>query len=101
MQPFVENSIIHGFEKMDGGGLLNLYGGIEDGKCSFFIRDNGKGMTEEDICRARNTDNENIGIKNIDKKIKLLFGEEYGVKIKSEVGKGTLIELTMPFQTIE
>jgi two-component system sensor histidine kinase YesM len=97
LQPFVENSIIHGFELMESGGVIRITGAVEEEACRICIDDNGKGMTEEEIMAAKNADGGNIGIKNIDKKVKLIFGEDYGVEIRSEAGKGTSIQIIMPY----
>lgn len=96
LQPFVENSIIHGFESMESGGIIEIYGKIEDKTKYIYVSDNGKGMTSEEIIKAKNVDGDSIGIKNIDKRIKLIYGEEFGVNIVSECGKGTKVEITMP-----
>jgi two-component system sensor histidine kinase YesM len=96
LQPIVENAIIHGFETMDAGGLLHITGTIENGKRNFFVEDNGKGMTQEKIHEVMRSDGNCIGVKNIDKRVKLLFGEEYGVSVESEPGKGTRISITIP-----
>jgi len=96
LQPFIENSIIHGFEFMESGGIIRIKGVIENETRYFYVIDNGKGLTEEEIHNALNSDEKKIGISNVNKRIKLIYGERYGVKIKSQVGTGTEIEISMP-----
>lgn len=100
LQPFVENSIIHGFEVMENGGCIKICGRLEDNTICIRIEDNGKGMTEEEIMKAKNSDGDRIGISNINKKIKLIFGEDYGVDIESELGKGTAVTVTIPYKAM-
>jgi len=54
-------------------------------------------MSQATISRVMNSEGERIGIKNIDKRIKLIFGEEYGVAIHSELKVGTSVTITIPF----
>lgn len=97
MQPFVENSIIHGFETVQSGGLVKISGTVSENTVRFCIEDNGKGMSQETIYNVINSNGDRIGVRNIDKRIKLIFGLEYGVSIHSELGRGTKVVITMPF----
>jgi two-component system sensor histidine kinase YesM len=100
LQPFVENSLIHGFENIEEGGLIRIYGRIEEDNRCFYVEDNGKGMTEEEILFVINNKENKIGLNNIDQRIKLIYGQEYGVNIYSESEKGTKIKITMPYDEI-
>ncbi len=100
LQPFIENAVIHGFQELDSGGLIKISGSMEGETRCFCIEDNGKGMPKEIIESAMNTDGSSIGIKNVDKRIKLLYGDVYGVTILSVMGKGTRVEVRMPVDTI-
>jgi len=97
LQPFIENAIIHGFEEIDEGGIILISGSICDGKRVFSVSDNGKGMDKDTIERILNEDEASVGISNVDRRIKLLYGQEYGVAIKSDWGEGTEIKVTLPF----
>lgn len=99
LEPFIENSIIHGFENMETGGIINVTGNICGEGILFCIKDNGRGMSKDEICYVMNNSNSSIGIKNVDKRIKLIYGEEYGVKIKSEQGFDTQIFINIPLNT--
>lgn len=96
LQPFVENAIIHGFEDIMENGQIMIKGLIRDGKRNFIVYDNGKGMNVSNIIKQKVKTSDSIGIKNVDSRIKLLFGDEYGVNITSEPGHGTRIEIILP-----
>ena len=106
LQPFVENAFIHGFEEIEEGGRLRISGWIEDNKRYFCIEDNGKGMGAEKIKDVLQMEEESIeieksiGIENINKRIKLLYGHGNGVHIKSEIGKGTKVTVILPLKTM-
>jgi len=97
LQPFIENAIIHGFEEMDKGGVITVRGNIENNTRCFYISDNGKGMLQENIKAVLNSESSSIGVSNINKRIKLLYGVDYGVSIKSVLGSGTTVKVTLPW----
>lgn len=96
LQPFVENAIIHGFDDIMENGQILIEGLIRDGKRIFIVYDNGKGMDASNIMKQKVKTSDSIGIKNVDSRIKLLFGDEYGVNITSEPGRGTRVEIILP-----
>ncbi|MDF2986208.1 MAG: hypothetical protein K0R50_1718 [Eubacterium sp.] len=96
LQPFVENAIIHGFEDIMENGKIMIEGLIKDRKRCFIVYDNGKGMDASNIMKQKVKTSDSIGINNVDSRIKLLFGDEYGVNITSETGHGTRIEIILP-----
>ncbi len=103
LQPVVENAVFHGIEGVDRKGLLKIRSRCENNTIYFFIEDNGKGITddimmsifEEGDKRANRSIN-SIGIPNIQKRIKLFFGDDYGLSIKSMADRGTTVILTIP-----
>lgn len=97
LQPFVENSMIHGFASMEKDGHIKISGKLENNVARFCVEDNGIGMAAEQIKNVMSGDGENIGIKNIDKRVKLIYGEQYGVMIESGPDAGTRIFIRMPF----
>lgn len=99
LQPFVENAFIHGFEEMEDGCVLRISGWREDGRRYFTVRDNGKGMSEEQIKRALYGDGPSVGMRNVHNRLKLMCGEEYGITVQSTPGHGTTIVISMPGQT--
>ena len=96
LQPFVENSIIHGFGSSEYKGVLKIDGYIEEGKVCFSVSDNGKGIESERINYIIRENKERIGISNVNSRIKLIYGEEYGVKIESKLGYRTDIYIYLP-----
>ncbi|MEG0813532.1 MAG: histidine kinase [Clostridium sp.] len=103
LQPIVENSIVHGFEDMgEDMGHLELTVYREDTFIYFEIKDNGKGMTAEEVDhllhpkeRAEN-DNYSIGIENVYNRLKLNFKENCDMKIESELGSYTKTIIKLP-----
>lgn len=96
LQPFVENSIIHGFSMIDSGGSLKITGRLEGEMVYFSVEDNGRGMDNKRIKEAMETNTDNIGIRNVNNRIKLIYGDKYGVTIQSEINRGTRITINLP-----
>ncbi|GBF72447.1 putative sensor histidine kinase [Paenibacillus sp. 598K] len=103
LQPLVENSIYHGIETLDHGGQITIEGRMQEGMICFHIRDDGVGIGEEQLAHIRRVlidgETRQIGLKNVDNRIKLYFGEQYGVRIESEANVGTTVTLTLPLQS--
>ena len=96
LQPFVENSIIHGFDSSEYKGVLEVNGYIDKDKVCFCVYDNGKGIEKEKIDYIIKENKERIGISNVNNRIKLIYGKKYGVKISSELNCGTYIYIYLP-----
>lgn len=104
IQPLVENAICHGIETKRGRGMLHISSAIEDGRLLISIEDNGVGMPAEAIEKVLSGDistedaetHTRLGISNINHRMKIFYGEAYGLDIKSEVGKGTCVMLCLP-----
>jgi len=104
LQPIVENSIIHGLEGMYDEG--EIYIRVIDGGDHILmqIEDNGVGMTKEQcqkIIAHDESDQFGIGIKNVNDRLKIYFGQEYGLKIESELDCGTKVIVKIPKLTEE
>ncbi len=110
LQPIVENAIFHGIEPRIGEGLLQLKGEISGNMILLSIKDNGMGMEAEKLrlikeslsaqqgFTGKNNDRTvNIGMANVNNRIKLNYGNEYGIMIKSEPGIGTEVVIMIPF----
>ena len=91
IQPLIENAIKHGVRKSDKPGVVTLRIVENEDSVDFFVSDNGKGMDEEAIGKLFHVpkDNQSIGIYNIDKRLKNLYGE--GLKVESTPGLGTCV----------
>ncbi len=97
IQPIVENSILHGFNKRDGHGTIDLDVRLEKEELVFVITDDGMGMSAELVEDVMGGGSEiGHGIKNVNNRIKLYYGEKYGITIRSEPGKGTETTIRIP-----
>lgn len=97
LQPLVENAIIHGFRDMESGGLITIYGRRLGDDIEFCVEDNGGGIEPERLKEALAENSSHIGIHNVDKRIKLLYGERYGIDIESVPELGTRVKLVIPY----
>lgn len=101
LQPFVENSMLHGLSKGTNG-VIEVICNVEEDNLIISVNDNGVGMDlsksyEETISDWKIKQHfSGIGVKNVDERIKLICGKEYGVTIKSKVGYGTMVTITLP-----
>ena len=98
LQPLIENSIVHGLDMSDEGEII-IEVSEEDKDIVMSVSDNGVGMTEEqceEILRKDSHKKGGIGIKNVNDRVKIYFGENYGVTIFSELDEGTRMEIRMP-----
>jgi len=97
MQPFIENSIIHGFSNTEAGGMLSVRIGLaEDDMLLITIRDNGHGMSTSELSATVAADSSHIGIKNAIERVAVYYGERGGVRIESERGQGTCVTIRLP-----
>ncbi len=104
MQPIIENCLCHGLRDQQGG-MIEIMS-YEQGECLIIdISDDGKGIAEEDILMLNHNiqivDKRNheyvvgLGLRNVNRRLKLVFGEAYGLKISSE-GIGTTVSIILP-----
>ncbi|KAI4440252.1 sensor histidine kinase [Schaedlerella arabinosiphila] len=100
MQPIVENAVIHGIEPLKKGGVILMKAWIEKEMLLIRVTDNGRGMNQEELEALREkisgTDEiENIGMRNIQRRMELTYGQEQAMEIQSVQGEGTTITLRM------
>lgn len=108
LQPMVENVIYHGMEFMDGDGEIKIRAWKENNDLYLSVEDNGLGMTEEQVERLF-TDTSHvpsrrgsgIGVKNVNERIHLYFGKDYGISINSEPDEGTTVLMHLPAVSYE
>lgn len=106
LQPVVENAIYHGINIKPSTGEIKIEAVDAFEKLIFVVSDDGAGMDEEK-CRTildpsykhGNSEGSGVGLRNVNERIKLNFGPEYGVKIESAPGAGTKVFLTLPVVT--
>lgn len=103
LQPVVENAIIHGLEEVEKDGRIILHIEEKEGVLHIKIFDNGCGMSQEEQSRLlsnmrqkEHDSAKSIGLYNIYQRIRLCYGSQYGITIKSKKLIGTLFELTIP-----
>ena len=107
LQPLVENAIKHGQKGVSSGGIISVSAKEEpEGTLVITVRDNGRGMDEKTIRQVRerldqpgpeeNDDHYSIGLSNVHQRIRILFGEPYGLTVDSRPGIGTDVSITMP-----
>ncbi|WP_058306659.1 sensor histidine kinase [Gracilibacillus massiliensis] len=106
LQPVVENAIYHGIKNKRGQGFLRINGGIDEENCiRFDVIDNGIGMDEERLQELRDhlltgevlpEAKNGFGLINVQQRIQLYYGKDYGLKINSWKGSGTRVTITIP-----
>ena len=103
LQPIIENAIMHGI-RPKGGGVIAIRAKFEGENILVEIEDDGVGMTEEDLKNlVRNLkddtqmpDRNHVGLKNVGRRIRLVFGDEYGITVESKKDAGTCIKILIP-----
>ncbi|MCQ6562315.1 sensor histidine kinase [Paenibacillus mendelii] len=103
LQPIIENAIYHGIELMEDAGTIEIGGYIEDNRLYLQIIDNGLGIQTERLSELRerfsnwySEPSRSIGLLNVNERIKLMFGDEYGLRITSKVNEGTIVTVVLP-----
>lgn len=106
LQPIVENAIYHGIEELAEDTNIYIKGMIKDGDCIIEISDAGKGMSEDTLTKLRKRivgeiepDGESgngIGLKNVQDRIRMSFGAEYGITVNSKLGCYTKVTVRVP-----
>lgn len=103
MQPFVENAFVHGLETKDIDGKLLVHVMQKEENVIIEIKDNGAGMSyyklaniRRNLREGRTSEKDHIGISNVNQRLRLLYGEEYGVTIWSKEERGTSVTICFP-----
>ena len=104
MQPIIENCINHGYKKKE---TLHIDVTITIVKEELItvIKDNGDGMSNKTLLKIitsiedQSSDSSHIGLNNVHRRIQLLYGPSFGIKIKSDLDKGTTVTINMPVVT--
>ena len=108
LQPIIENAVYHGIKPMETNGIIKVDAFSSENTIVIEISDNGVGIAEEklDVLKKEfnseyNISNEHIGIANVNQRIKMAFGEKYGLEISSRINQGTKVRITIPKYTME
>ena len=103
LQPVVENAIYHGLKPLSNKGLLTVKGSVLDQFVELEVTDNGLGMSPQELQKLQDSlnsevirENRHIGLSNVNQRLKLYFGEESGVFIRSQEGMGTSVTVRFP-----
>ena len=101
LQPIIENAIYHGLKYKESKGLLLVKGFMKDGNAVLKVIDDGVGMDEETLAHIYdrhkvNYHSNGVGVYNVQKRLKLYYGENYGITYESEQGVGTTATITIP-----
>jgi len=99
LQPIVENAIYHGIREIENTGFILIKAEITESHLQITVSDNGIGFDTQILYSkdtGRTEKNSGVGIENVNQRIKLYFGEPYGIQIDSEIGKGTKVVLRLP-----
>ncbi|HEY5583691.1 MAG TPA: sensor histidine kinase [Ruminiclostridium sp.] len=109
LQPFVENSVLHGLEKKKKEGLIVVTGVKEGSLLKFTIEDNGMGIEPEKLEKLLLPNNDSnvetsivslggYAVRNVNERLKLAYNDKCSLKISSKIGEGTLIEILVPIK---
>ena len=103
IQPIVENALYHGIKNKRGGGKITIYAEEKRDHFTIVVEDTGKGMDEERLRQVRKairdgTPEKNVvyGLYNVNERIRLNFGEGYGIHLESVLNKGTRVRIRLP-----
>lgn len=113
LQPIVENAVKYGLEPLSRPGLLRIYSRETNGQLAILVEDNGVGMEEETLRRLvlslegapasgqvpeGLTERRGIGLLNVHRRIRLMFGDAFGLQITSGRDSGTTVRVTFPIR---
>ena len=104
LQPIVENSIVHGLESKKDGGWVGIKVSHSEGYLKIIVSDNGMGMSADQLRTLEDKlsgldskhSRDSIGLVNVSQRIKLFYGQEYGIDIESTLNKGTVVRFRLP-----
>ena len=105
IQPIVENALLHGLEEVEENGRIIIHIQKVQKNLIIDVYDNGCGMDKEELKQMKQNmynhpkdSSKSIGLANIYQRIQLYYGKEYGLKVDSEKGVGTIFTMTLPAQ---
>ncbi|CAM4377815.1 histidine kinase [Paenibacillus tarimensis] len=100
IQPLVENAVIHGLERTSRGGKVSVKARMHQGHIHITVTDNGAGIAPEKMKRIQqfleDQDGDRIGLTNVQQRLKLTYGAQYGLEITSTPDQGTSIHFAIP-----
>ncbi|MGG7077967.1 cache domain-containing sensor histidine kinase [Clostridium sardiniense] len=96
LQPIIENSILHGFDEDKDNQKIDIIISENNNILEILIKDNGKGFNQEKHKEKKRGKLSGVGYKNVCERIKLTYGKEYTVELKSEIDEGTEVKIMLP-----
>lgn len=103
IQPIVENAFVHGIESSKNNGRIDISIKYSGDNVIIEVEDNGQGIPDDKMSELRwkleendTSSGKSIGLTNVNKRIKMFHGENYGLSFKSQIGKGTKVRITLP-----
>jgi two-component system sensor histidine kinase YesM len=104
LQPIVENSVYHGIKNKRGKGVICIKGFLDGDRVNIWVKDNGIGIKPELIDRIfegkeSHCQTSSFGLKNTDERIKLYYGNMFGLNIESIYGEGTTVKIVLPVES--
>lgn len=105
MQPFVENSILHGFEGIEKGGKIEIHGQVDESRLKLTVRDNGCGMEPEvqtvieHILKEQHVldlSGTGVGIQNVITRLRMYYGSGFKAEMETGKGQGTTFVFWLP-----
>lgn len=105
LQPVIENAIYHGIGHIQEKGEIKITVVIQENKIIYRVSDNGYGIKPEVLKRIlsqepKSAHSNGVGLKNVNERIKLCYGSEYGIEIESELDVGTTVIISIPLDDI-
>ena len=105
LQPLIENALYHGIKNRRGRGVIQITGKKQNDDILLQVRDNGAGMTEEQLQRLQagvyEEHHSGLGLKNVHQRIRLYCGEPYGLTFESKQGIGTTVTVLLPSRGVK
>ncbi|GAA1797866.1 sensor histidine kinase [Agromyces neolithicus] len=99
IQPLVENAVRHGLESKEGGGRIDITAADSGAFAELTVEDDGVGIDPETLARALAGDpstGEHVGLRNVDARLRQVYGDEHGLVVETNVGAGTLVRMRVP-----
>lgn len=104
LQPIIENAVYHGIKQKNDKGLIKIKGLCDDNNIILIVSDDGIGIEKDALDELNKTLSEtsftneksHIGLSNVNQRIKIIFGDSYGIHVESTVGVGTDVYVTIP-----
>ncbi len=98
IQPLVENAVRHGLEGKEGGGRITITAEDQGAFAEITVEDDGVGIDPEVLADvlAGGTPGEHVGLRNVDARLRQVYGDEHGLVVETTVGSGTLVRMRVP-----